>query len=143
MYANAAFGAQQYANVGVRSGIEDASPHRLIQMLFEGGLQRLAAAKGAMQREDRAVKGEQIGKAIGIIGGLRESLDPEAGELSANLENLYAYMQRRLLEANIESSIEKVEEVSGLLRDIKEAWDGIAPEQVSDKAESNDVRQSA
>ena len=142
MYANAAFGAQQYANVGVRSGIEDASPHRLIQMLFEGGLQRLAAAKGAIQREERAVKGEQIGKAIGIIGGLRESINPEAGELSENLENLYAYMQRRLLEANIESSLEKLEEVTVLLRDIKEAWDGIAPERVSDKAES-DVRQSA
>ncbi|RRQ24203.1 flagella export chaperone FliS [Guyparkeria sp. SCN-R1] len=143
MYANAAFGAQQYASVGVRAGIEDASPHRLIQMLFEGGLQRLATAKGAMQREDRAVKGEQIGKAIGIIGGLRESLNPDGGELSENLESLYAYMQRRLLEANIESSIEKLEEVSTLLRDIKEAWDGIAPEQVRQKAESNDTRQSA
>ncbi len=142
MYANAAFGAQQYANVGVRSGIEDASPHRLIQMLFEGGLQRLATAKGAIQREDRAAKGEQIGKAIGIIGGLRESLRPEGGELSENLESLYAYMQRRLLEANIESSIEKLEEVSGLLRDLKEAWDGIAPEKVTDSAGA-DVRQSA
>ena len=142
MYANAAFGAQQYANVGVRSGIEDASPHRLIQMLFEGGLQRLATAKGAIQREDRAAKGEQIGKAIGIIGGLRESLNPEAGELSENLESLYAYMQRRLLEANIESSLDKLDEVTVLLRDIKEAWDGISPEKVSDKAES-DVRQSA
>lgn len=142
MYANAAFGAQQYANVGVRSGIEDASPHRLIQMLFEGGLQRLATAKGALQREDRAAKGEQIGKAIGIIGGLRESLRPEGGELSENLESLYAYMQRRLLEANLESSIEKLEEVSGLLRDLKEAWDGIAPGQVTDAAGA-DVRQSA
>lgn len=142
MYSNAAFGVQQYASVGVRAGIEDASPHRLIQMLFEGALQRLAAAKGAIQREDRAVKGEQIGKAISIIGGLRESLNPEAGELSENLESLYAYMQRRLLEANIESSLEKLEEVTVLLRDIKEAWDGISPEQVSDKAES-DVRQSA
>lgn len=142
MYANAAFGAQQYANVGVRSGIEDASPHRLIQMLFEGGLQRLATAKGALQREDRAAKGEQIGKAIGIIGGLRESLRPEGGELSENLESLYAYMQRRLLEANIESSIEKIEEVAGLLRDLKEAWDGIAPEKVTDSA-GVDVRQSA
>ncbi|MDG4866476.1 flagellar export chaperone FliS [Guyparkeria sp. 1SP6A2] len=142
MYANAAFGAQQYANVGVRSGIEDASPHRLIQMLFEGGLQRLATAKGALQREDRAAKGEQIGKAIGIIGGLRESLRPEGGELSENLESLYAYMQRRLLEANIESSIEKLEEVSGLLRDLKEAWDGIAPEKVTDPAGA-DVRQTA
>ncbi len=143
MYANAAFGAQQYANVGVRSGIEDASPHRLIQMLFEGGLQRLATAKGALQREDRAAKGEQIGKAIGIIGGLRESLNVEqGGELAVNLESLYAYMQRRLLEANIESSIEKVEEVAGLLRDLKEAWDGISPEKVTDAADA-DVRQTA
>ncbi|HEX7762674.1 MAG TPA: flagellar export chaperone FliS, partial [Cellvibrio sp.] len=71
---------KQYQKLGIESEVSHASPHRLIQLLFEGALGRLAAAQGAMERGDLAVKGEMLGKAIGIVGGLRSSLDMEAGE---------------------------------------------------------------
>ncbi|MCB2527206.1 flagellar protein FliS, partial [Listeria monocytogenes] len=75
----------------------DASPHRLIQMLMEGGLTRMAQARGALERGEVALKGERIGKAIASVGGLREGRDFEAGgELAANLDRLYAYMSMRL-----------------------------------------------
>lgn len=117
---------RQYQQVNAQSGVAYASPHRLIQMLMEGALERIAVAKGCIQRQDIAAKGEQIGKAVDIIGGLREGLNHEAGgEIAANLDALYDYLQRRLLEANLHSDIATLDEVADLLRPIKEAWDAI------------------
>ncbi|MBS7663072.1 flagellar export chaperone FliS [Pseudomonas lalucatii] len=123
---NAMVAMRQYQNVNTQAQAVDASPHRLIQMLMEGGLTRIAQARGAMEREQTALKGELIGKAIGIIGGLREGLDlQQGGELAANLDNLYQYMVSRLLQANAKNDPAPLEEVAGLLREVKTAWDAI------------------
>lgn len=123
---NAMTAMKQYQRVSVQSEVFEASPHRLIQMLMDGGLERIAQARGAIQREKFADKGELIGKAISIIGGLREPLDHEVGgELSQNLDSLYEYMIRRLLEANRSNDIAALDEVSSLLREVKSGWDGI------------------
>ncbi|MCQ4242998.1 flagellar export chaperone FliS [Stutzerimonas stutzeri] len=125
MYAMAAM--KQYQSVNTNAQLVDASPHRLIQMLMEGGLARLAQARGAMERGDVALKGMLIGKAVDIVGGLREALNQEAGgEVAANLDNLYAYMTTRLLEANLKNDSAILDEVAGLLREVKAGWDGIA-----------------
>ncbi len=124
---NAMAAMRQYQNVNTQAQAVDASPHRLIQMLMEGGLTRLAQARGAMERGQFAMKGELIGKAIGIIGGLRAGLNlEEGGELAVNLDNLYDYMSRRLLEANLKNSVEPLDEVADLLRNVKSGWDAIA-----------------
>jgi flagellar protein FliS len=94
-------------------------------MLFEGCLQRMAAAKGAILHKEVAIKGENISKAIGILGGLRASLDLNQGEIAGNLDRLYEYMERRLVEANLKNDDAIIDEVSGLLRDVKSAWDAI------------------
>ncbi|MCP5195797.1 MAG: flagellar export chaperone FliS [Gammaproteobacteria bacterium] len=117
---------RQYQQVNAQSGVAYANPHRLIQMLMEGALERIAVAKGCIQRRDTVTKGEQIGKAVDIIGGLREGLNQEAGgEIATNLDALYDYLQRRLLEANLHSDMAILDEVADLLRPIKEAWDVI------------------
>lgn len=119
---------KQYQNVGLQSAVFEASPHRLIQMLMHGGLERIAQAKGAIERDQSADRGALIGKAISIIGGLREPLDHEVGgELSQNLDQLYEYMITRLMEANRDNDAGKLDEVAGLLREIKSGWDAIAP----------------
>lgn len=119
-------GLQQYQQVKTHTGIDGASPHRLIQMLFESALERIASAKGHIQRGEMARKGEMIGKAIGIVGGLRGALNLEVGgDIAANLDGLYEYMERRLLKANIDSDITILDEVSNLIHDIKEGWDAI------------------
>jgi flagellar protein FliS len=123
---NAMVAMRQYQSVNNQAQAVDASPHRLIQMLMEGGLTRIAQASGAMEREQTALKGELIGKAIGIIGGLRESLDlAQGGELASNLDNLYQYMVTRLLKANAQNDASALEEVAKLLRDVKAGWDAI------------------
>ena len=124
---NAMTAMRQYQSVNTQAQAIEADPHRLIQMLFEGGLTRLAQARGAMEREQTALKGEQLSKAIGIVGGLRQALDLEkGGEIAANLDRLYEYMTTRLMEANLKNDLAIVEEVSDLLREVKTGWDAIA-----------------
>lgn len=118
---------RQYQKVGAQAQTSEASPHRLVQMLMEGGLDRIAQAKGAMERKDIANKGLFISKAIGIIGGLREGLDLENSmDTLGDLDSLYAYMMKRLAEANIKTDPKILDEVAGLLRTVKDGWDAIA-----------------
>jgi len=119
----------QYQRVNTQSSIDDASPHQLIAMLINGALSRLSTAKGAIQRQDYAEKGMQLGKSIDIIGGLQSSLDMDAGgDVSANLDALYDYMIRRLSEASRSNDMVIVDEVVGLLKEIKQGWDGVPQE---------------
>lgn len=124
---NAIMAMRQYQSVNTQAQAIDASPHRLIQMLLEGGLSRLAQARGAMERGQVAEKGDLISKSIAIIGGLRDGLDLAKGdELAVNLNSLYEYMISRLFYANLENDTAPLEEVSVLLRNIKTGWDAIA-----------------
>lgn len=120
---------ESYAQVNKYSGITDASPHRLVQMLLEGALEKIAAARYLIKRNDFAKKGEVIGQIIAIIGGLRSSLNKEAGgDLAENLDSLYDYMERQLLVANFKNDENILDEVSSLLKEIKTGWDAIPAE---------------
>lgn len=121
---------KQYRQLGLETQINSATPHRLIQLLLEGALERLNGAKAAMERGDTATKGALIGKAMGIISGLRSSLDMnvEGTDLPERLDNLYDYMGRRLLEASTFNKVEMIGEVIDLLKTIKSGWDGIEPQ---------------
>ncbi|HWV14653.1 MAG TPA: flagellar export chaperone FliS [Cellvibrio sp.] len=121
---------KQYRQLGLETQINNASPHRLIQLLMEGALERLVAAQSAMERGDAATKGVMIGKTMGIISGLRSALDMNVKEsdLSENLDSLYDYMGRRLLEASTFNKVEMVAEVIELFKTIKSGWDGIEPQ---------------
>jgi flagellar secretion chaperone FliS len=121
---------KEYSKVNLQTGIEGASPHRLIQMLIDGALAKLAQAKGHMKVNSISQKGEDISMAISIIGGLRDSLDHEqGGSIATNLDNLYEYMSRKLMESNINNDVSLIDEVHGLLMEIKVAWDTIADHQ--------------
>lgn len=118
---------RQYQTVNSHAQTSEASPHRLVQMLMQGGLDRIAQAKGALARKDIATKGMCLGKAVAIIGGLREGLNPDEVKTTlADVDGLYDYMMRRLTEANIKNDVGILDEVSGLLANVKEGWDGIA-----------------
>lgn len=119
---------KQYRRLGLEAEVNSASPHRLIQLLFIGALDRIAIAQGAMERGDIPLKGEQIGKAIAIVSGLRSSLDMDApGDLPANLDQLYEYMEIRLVQASARNDAAALTEVSDLIKTLKSGWDEIAP----------------
>ncbi len=118
---------RRYHSVDVQAGAESASPHRLIQMLMEGVMEKIAAAKGHMARGEIEGKGRQIGWAISIVDGLRASLDAEhGGEVAGNLDALYDYAMRRLLEANVNNDAAALDEVAKLIGTLKQGWDGIS-----------------
>lgn len=119
----------QYNAVNKQTGIEDKNPHELIMMLYDGTIDNLIRAKGCIQRNDFAGKGETLGKAITIIGGLQSFLDMEqGGEVSKNLDALYDYCARRLYEATKDNDEKLIDEVVGLIREVREGWDGIREE---------------
>ena len=119
----------QYQQVSNQQAINGASPHRLIQMLMEGGIQRMAEAKGAMQRGEVADKGVAVGKAISIVGGLSDSLNLEVeGGLSQQLQGLYEFVVDNLMEANVMNNPAKIDEAIKVMKIIKSGWDEIATE---------------
>ncbi|MCW8878761.1 MAG: flagellar export chaperone FliS [Kangiellaceae bacterium] len=119
-------GASAYAKTGTTTGVENADPHRLIQMLIDGAIEKINRAKFFMQNNKIAEKGQHVSWAISIIGGLRSSLNlEEGGEVAQNLDSLYEYCTFTLVEANTENSEEKLESVLGVMREIKEGWDAI------------------
>ena len=116
--------ASAYRQVGVQSGVDGASPHTLIKMLFDGLIQSLNAARGALQRGDIAEKGRQIGKAVRILEeGLKAGLNlREGGEIAANLRDLYGYSTLRLTQANLRNDPAALEEVSKLIEPVAQSW---------------------
>ena len=118
---------KQYGTTRIGSEVDSASPHRLIQMLMEGAIERIARARGAMERGDVGDKGKFIANAISIIEGLRASLDLNAGgDVAINLSNLYDYMSRRLLSSSIHNNVEMLDEIASLMLEIKSGWDAIS-----------------
>ena len=126
MKSTNAYGARAYADIGRHANVEAASPHRLIQMLFDGALDRISRAQGHISRGDISAKGYDIGRAIGIVEGLRMSLDRTFDHpLTTNLVQLYDYICRCLLRANLDSNPALQAESANLLRELKTAWDAI------------------
>jgi flagellar protein FliS len=121
-------GLANYRQVSAQGSVVDANPHQVIQLLLSGALDRLAQARGHIQRDETAGKSEQIGKALGIIEGLKLNLDTErGGEIASNLNDLYDYIMTALLKANLNNDLNLIDEVGGLLREVEGAWAQINP----------------
>ena len=120
-------GLDHYRKMGAHSALADASPQKVVQVMLDAVLSRVAEAMGHLERGEIAAKGEKVGKALAIIEALTLGLDPgKGGEIATNLERLYDYMTRTLLKAHAENRRELFTEVSSLLRELKNGWDGIA-----------------
>ena len=123
-----ASGIDSYRQVGASGIAEQASPHQLIDAMMQTTLDRLSAARGHMERGEVGPKNEQMTKALGLIEGLQINLDREqGGDVASNLNDLYDYMSRRLLEANLADSLPKLDEVTGLMKELHLAWIQIDP----------------
>lgn len=129
-YGKKRSGVAQYGKVAAESEAAYASPHRLVQMLMEGALDKVATAKGCIERGDLEGKSKQLTWAMSIVNGLRSSLDMEAGgPIAANLDDLYTYMTRRMIDASVSNDADVLAEVIDLMLEIKGAWDAM-PEDV-------------
>jgi flagellar protein FliS len=126
-------GAAQYRSVRSHGLVADASPARLVQIMFEQILMHLATAQGCMGRIENnlpltevVTKGKAMGKAIRLIDQLNGTLDMERGQkIAENLRSLYVYMLARLTLANATNDAPIVAEVAGLVQKVKTGWDRI------------------
>jgi flagellar protein FliS len=126
-------GAAQYRSVRSHGLVADASPARLVQIMFEQILEHLATAQGCMARIENnlplnevIIKGRSLGKAIRLIDQLNNTLDMERGQkIAENLRALYVYMLARLTLANVTNDVQITNEVSGLIQQVKNGWDQI------------------
>lgn len=122
-------GINAYKKGNLKQDISQADPHKLTLMLMQGGLDRMAYAKGCIERRDYEGKSEHLSKAAAIIMNLRDTLDLEIkSEVSDNLFALYDYMVQRLTDANIQNDLNIMDEVINLLLPIKTAWASIPEE---------------
>lgn len=118
-----------YTQNKAQGDVSTASPHRLIQMLFEGAIEKIIKAKLFMSEGKVAEKGQYISWAISILDGLKMSIDVDAGgEIAKNLEALYDYMETQLVKANAENNGQYLDEVISLIKSVKSAWDEIPAE---------------
>ena len=118
-----------YRDVNAYGALTNASSHEVISQMYGTALTRIAEAKGSIERGEIDKKGEQIGKALAIIEGLFISLDGErGGQIAENLTRLYDYMARSLVKANLENDTALLDEISGLIRELKGGWEEIPVE---------------
>lgn len=124
MYAKAY--AQNYQQIDLTAEVEQASPHRLVSMLYEGFLKHVAKARVATELGQYDVKAHNVNLAMNILVGLKGGLSSDASpELADRLYELYDYCERRILDASARRDLAGFDEVDGLIRQIKEAWDAI------------------
>lgn len=100
-----------------------ADPLKLVWLLYRGAIDAVRCARGSLDQGDIRGRARQINRAWAMIQELSASLNhAEGGEISQRLAALYAYMQTRLIEANIRQSAGPLEEVESLLVTLAEAW---------------------
>ena len=118
-----------YARVGVETAIEAADPHRLVALLFDGVIESIAQARGAIRERNVAAKGHAIARAVRIVDeGLQAALDLKAGgQLAGDLDALYGYIALRLTHANLHADEAALDECQRLIEPLRAAWTGIAP----------------
>ncbi|MFM4650884.1 flagellar export chaperone FliS [Aeromonas bivalvium] len=112
-----------YKATSIAADLAVADPHRVIQLMMQGFLERLAQAKGAIERQDMEAKSLAVSKAQGLLHGLQDALDMSQGAISEDLHGLYAYMDERIWDASLTRDVAPLDEVMKLMVTIKYAWD--------------------
>ena len=116
-------GLDEYRWTDLPSLVDENDPHRLVQLMLDGAVARVAQARGALEAGEIPLKCELIGKAINLVEGLRACLDEDrGGEIAQNLAALYEYMARRLVAANAFNDGDILREIGSLLQELQSGW---------------------
>ena len=132
MFASSYVGQRQagaYRQVHVATGVDGATPHGLVAMLFDGLMTAIAEARGAMRNRNIAAKGQAISRAVRIVDeGLSAPLNlAEGGKLALDLRDLYSYVALRLTQANLKNDETALDECVKLIEPLRSAWANIDP----------------
>lgn len=118
-----------YRSVSAHGAVADADPHALVLTVMDAALARIGAARACIERKETRRMASLLHSSVILVAELRGSLDlQKGGAIAQNLSDLYEYMTRRLMHANLNSDAAAVAEVQGLLGEIRSAWVAIGPE---------------
>lgn len=122
-------GSAMYSKVGLETDVLNATPHRLVELLFDGLNDAMSQARGAIAAGNLELKSRSLTRAVRILDeGLKAALNMDSGQLAADLRDLYAYMCMRLTQANLHGDSAAIEECQRLLAPVREAWASIGGE---------------
>jgi flagellar protein FliS len=108
------------------SAVLTATPAQLVVMLYDGANRFLTQSSIAMRDGRAGLAGEKLRRAEAIIDELLATLDMSVGDIAQRLQALYVFFKDHLMAARLEQSADKVEEVAGLMRELRSAWAGEA-----------------
>jgi flagellar protein FliS len=112
-------GADAYRRIDAQS----RSPIELVVMLYDGALRFVGEARAAAARNDIAARGDAISRAIAIVSELQNTLQiEEGGDIARELDRLYTYVNRRLLDVSAKRDMKALDEVQKLLATLREGW---------------------
>jgi flagellar secretion chaperone FliS len=124
--------AHRYKEVAVKT----ANPLQLVVMMYDAAICSMKEAKEQVGRRDIAGRSRSINKCISIISELQSCLNlKQGGEIATSLDRLYDYMKRRIFTANVEQSIEPLEEIEALLENLRSAWSELVAQALGSKVE--------
>lgn len=111
-----------YQSISAHGGVAAADPHKLVSLLLEGALTRIAQARHCVERGEGPARAHHLYRALVIVGELRASLDLSQGVIARNLDDLYDYVGRQLLLGQVASDARAIESASSILAEIRGAW---------------------
>jgi len=115
--------AKAYSNTAVESAVSEATPHKLVELLYEGALKNLNLGKIFIQQKNYEKKAEHLNKALSIIAALQAGVDLDKGKDAAeNFANLYRYCYEQVFKASSKNDVSLIDEVIELIKPIAEAW---------------------
>ena len=117
----------RYQSVDIASRIEGATPHQLVQLMYEELLKSLDAMAVAAKRGDYVQRGQRLSRALNILTGLETSLDfDKGGEIATGLAAIYREARRLVIEGGRGSDPIMIVKARDLIHEISTAWDAIA-----------------
>ena len=117
----------QAINQYQQNHIQYASPIQLVAMLYDKAIIHLTIARDRLVEKDIDAKCLAISRVIDIVTELQVVLDKDrGGDIAERLDALYTYMLERLIMAHLHNDVQQMEEVLGLLQELRDAWRTIA-----------------
>ena len=119
-----------YKKVNIESSILSADPHQVIVMMYDGLLESIAQAKGAIERKDLDNKSRLMTKAVNILTALQNALDKDSQpEISNNFDVLYTHCINILNDVNVSLETKGLDDVHSFIKPLRDAWKEIPAEE--------------
>jgi len=117
------YGSGNGINLYKKANVTTAGPQRLVVMCYEGAISNLKTAQEKYGAREYEAKAKAVQKVQDILALLVQSLDFEkGGEIARNLNALYTYMVRRIVEGDLKRDMKAFDEVISMLEELVSAW---------------------